>query len=57
MRRQTKAEFCVPLCFAELAESSYQKLMSECAPYDVINRHLRDMHSINELYEDLPLGK
>merc|ERR1712168_313464 len=55
MRRQTKTEFCVPLCFVELAESSYQKLMNECASYDVINRHLRDMNSINEMFEDLPL--
>ena len=57
MRRQTKTEFRVPLCFVELAESSYHKLMSECAPYEVINRHLRDMHSITDFYEELPLGK
>ena len=60
MRRHAKSEFIVPLCFADLGEQAYQRLMSECAVSDVLRRHgtmMRDMHALHEWNEDLPLGK
>jgi len=58
MRRLVKSEIIVPLCFAELGEQTYQRLMTECAVTDVIGRHaimMRDMHALHEWNEDLPL--
>ena len=60
MRRLVKSEIIVPLCFAELGEQTYQRLMTECAVTDVIGRHaimMRDMHALHEWNEDLPLGE